>query len=718
MIVQVSDGALTDTQAIAVTVTDVSEPLQITAAQDTYINSGSTSNFGTSASLVVNRSGGNLGDGRALLQFDLSAIPAGATVTGATLLLQATANASPFMIDVYRLTEAWVEGSGGTSAANWNNRLPGTAWTGINGASVDSTPAATWATLPPAGAGVHSWDLTNLVRAWQTGSSANYGILLGSTATGTTTVTYNSSEGVTPPRLVVSYKLDVAPTATNLSAAETYAEDTALSLADIVVSDIDSASVTATLTLSNAAAGSLNTGISGTVTSTFIAGVWSASGALANVNTLLAGLTFTPAANFNGNFSIATSISDGVAAPVTGSKAMTGTAVNDAPTASNLGVAESYAEDTALNLTDIVVSDIDSANVTATLTLSNTAAGSLNTATSGTVSSTYNAGTGVWSASGALADVNALLAGLTFTPATNFNSNFTIATSISDGVAAPVTGSKTMTGTAVNDAPTATNRNAAETYTEDVALNLRNIVVSDIDSANVTATLTLSNTAAGSLNTATSGAVSSTYNAGTGVWSASGALADVNTLLDGLTFTPSLNFSSNFSIATSISDGVAAPITGSKAMTGTAVNDAPTASNLGVAESYAEDTALNLTAIVVSDIDSANVTATLTLSNTAAGSLNTATSGTVSSTYNAGTGVWSAQRRAGQRQHASGRTDVHPGLELQQQLHHCHQHQRRGRRPRHRQQDHDRHRGQRCAGRQRRHGLNGLRHCPRCQRQS
>ena len=209
----------------------------------------------------------------------------------------------------------------------------------------------------------------------------------------------------------------------------------------------------------------------------------------------------------------------------TASSSITVTAVNDAPSATNLSAAETYTEDTALNLTDIVISDVDSASVTATLTLSNTAAGSLNTGTSGAVTSTYNAGTGVWTASGAIANVNALLAGLTFTPAANFNSNFTIATSVSDGVAAPVTGSKAMTGTAVNDAPTATNLSAAETYTEDTALNLTDIVVSDVDSANVTATLTLSNTAAGSLNTGTSGAVTSTYNAGTGVWTASGAIA-------------------------------------------------------------------------------------------------------------------------------------------------------------------------------------------------
>src|SRR5438132_353268 len=97
---------------------------------------------------------------------------------------------------------------------------------------------------------------------------------------------------------------------------------------------------------------------------------------------------------------------------------------------------------------------------------------SLTTATSGAVTSTYNAGTGVWSASGAIADVNALLAGVTFNPALNFNSNFTIATSISVGAATAINGAKSMDVSPVNVAPTATNLSAAETYTEDTALNL------------------------------------------------------------------------------------------------------------------------------------------------------------------------------------------------------------------------------------------------------
>ena len=138
-----------------------------------------------------------------------------------------------------------------------------------------------------------------------------------------------------------------------------------------------------------------------------------------------------------------------MAPAITGSKVFTGIAVNDAPVATNLSTAETYTENTPLNLVDIVVSDADSANVTATLTLSNPAAGSLNTATSGAVTSTYNAATGVWTASGAIADVNALLAGLTLTPAANFNGSFSIATSVSDGVAPAITGSKVFTSTTI-----------------------------------------------------------------------------------------------------------------------------------------------------------------------------------------------------------------------------------------------------------------------------
>ena len=86
-----------------------------------------------------------------------------------------------------------------------------------------------------------------------------------------------------------------------------------------------------------------------------------------------------------------------------------------------------------------------------------------------------------------------------------------------------------MTGTAVNDAPTATNLSAAETYTEDTALNLIDIVVTDVDSADRHRDPDPVEHAAGSLSTGTSGAVTSTFIAGTGVWTRQRARSPTST---------------------------------------------------------------------------------------------------------------------------------------------------------------------------------------------
>ncbi|HET7224588.1 MAG TPA: hypothetical protein VFK69_02650 [Candidatus Eisenbacteria bacterium] len=450
-----------------------------------------------------------------------------------------------------------------------------------------------------------------------------------------------ASSAAKPASAATTARQNAPPQATNLNTPEVYTEDTPLNLTDIVVSDDDPVT-TATLVLSNPAAGSLTTGTIGSTTSTYNpgAGTWTASGPIPEVNSLLADVTFIPAPNFNASFLMFTSVSDGFNPPVNGVKNMTGIAVDDPPQATNLSVPETYTEDVPLNLADIVVSDIDNFTTQVSLTLSNPTAGSLTTATSGGVTSTYIAAAGTWTASGAIPDVNALLAGVTFVPAPNFNGGFSIATSVSDGIAPPLTGTKFITGLPVNDPPQATNLSAGETYTEDVPLNLIDIVVSDVDNNGTTATLTMSNPGAGILTTGSVGGTTATF--GAGVWSASGPIANVNALLAGVTFVPAANFNATFTILTSVTDGISAPVTGSKVMTGVPVNDPPQATNLNAAETYTEDTPLDLIDIVVSDIDSPVLIATLTLSDPAAGSLTTTTSGSTTSTYNALTGVWTS----------------------------------------------------------------------------
>ncbi len=149
--------------------------------KDTYIhNSQQDSNYGDSAILLIDKSGGDLGDSRALLQFDLSSIPAGAEITGALLQLNAISNSAPFTINVYEVTEDWDEGTGGTGAADWDYR-----YTPENSASEWSTPGGTVdstviASLTSSAAGLHFWDVTTLVQDWYSGAAVNNGLMLAS----------------------------------------------------------------------------------------------------------------------------------------------------------------------------------------------------------------------------------------------------------------------------------------------------------------------------------------------------------------------------------------------------------------------------------------------------------------------------------------------------------------------------------------------------------
>ena len=190
------------------------------AIKDTYLDDNNpASNYGTSTSLVMDESGGGLGEGHVLLQFDLSAIPAGAVITNATLQLQAVnkTDIGSTDIHVYEVTEAWDEGTGGTNAANWNNRLPDiptdTPW-GTLGGTINPTVVDT---LTTSSIGQHTWDITALVQAWNDGVKTNNGLMLASDDTGQVIFTYDSREGTTPPQLVISYSSPDANTAPTTS---------------------------------------------------------------------------------------------------------------------------------------------------------------------------------------------------------------------------------------------------------------------------------------------------------------------------------------------------------------------------------------------------------------------------------------------------------------------------------------------------------------------
>ena len=307
------------------------------------------------------------------------------------------------------------------------------------------------------------------------------------------------------------------------------------------------------------------------------------SGPLASLNAALLGATYTPAANYNGPALLTITSTDSLGAADSDTVDLTVTAVDDAPTATNLSAGETYTEDTALNLVDIVVSDVDSTTVTVTLTLGNPAVGALSTATAGTVTSTYVAGNGVWTASGPVADVNTLLAGVVFTPAANVNAGFSIATSVSDNLAPPVTGSKAMTGVAVNDAPTITAP-ASGTVDEDTDLvfsggNLISVADIDAGASSIQVTLTTLN---GTMTLSGTAGLTITGQ-GTGLLTASGTVANLNTALASSKFRGTQDYFGAATLAISVSDlgntgaGGAQTDNDTVSITVNPVNDAPVA---------------------------------------------------------------------------------------------------------------------------------------------
>ncbi len=135
--------------------------------QDSWLDANQPdANFGGDASLhvgqVVDPTTGLLGERQALVQFDLSGLPAGATIVNATLQLYQTA-ASGF--DAYQARPDAAFAGWQEAAVTWNNRPP----TGSLG-----DPAIT---LDYA-SGWKQWDVTQMVRGWQTGQAPNFGIAL------------------------------------------------------------------------------------------------------------------------------------------------------------------------------------------------------------------------------------------------------------------------------------------------------------------------------------------------------------------------------------------------------------------------------------------------------------------------------------------------------------------------------------------------------------
>ncbi len=182
----------------------------LNASEAVFIDENSaTTNFeGTAPQLDVGESNIGSEKRRSLIQFDLSSIPGGSTITGATFkiyLSSASLASNNRTMSAYRLLRNWVE-----NQATWNVYSTGNSW-GTAGASNTSTDRESsalgtiaMATSDSAGYKTSTFN-TTLVQGWLDGTLTNNGLILVIATESNDMYRFDGEADSNPPQLVIDY---------------------------------------------------------------------------------------------------------------------------------------------------------------------------------------------------------------------------------------------------------------------------------------------------------------------------------------------------------------------------------------------------------------------------------------------------------------------------------------------------------------------------------
>jgi len=152
----------------------VIQPLNEAASKDTKIYiSVPDSNFSSNLSIVSPDVGA---DFRSLLQFDLSSITIpSAEITSATVTLYCSGlgvsggPANGGLVTLSPINTAWSESAADSNGATWNRFFGPTPTLSFDAPAASQTVT---------GAGFVTWDVTNLVKQWLSGTRANNGFII------------------------------------------------------------------------------------------------------------------------------------------------------------------------------------------------------------------------------------------------------------------------------------------------------------------------------------------------------------------------------------------------------------------------------------------------------------------------------------------------------------------------------------------------------------
>ncbi|CAG0937568.1 tRNA3(Ser)-specific nuclease WapA [Thermoflexales bacterium] len=169
--------------------------LQITfmAQADAHVRQNSpTTNYSATTYLRTGRVLAPSDAYQTLVQFDISSLPANATIVTATLEMYAPVSSTP-NLRAYAALGTWSE-----TTVTWNTK---------------PTYSTDYGSQTVNGLGWHKWNVTSLAQQWKSGTRTNYGFLMAQSGTTFGTLDYDSSENASLrlPRLTVIYATQGSP---------------------------------------------------------------------------------------------------------------------------------------------------------------------------------------------------------------------------------------------------------------------------------------------------------------------------------------------------------------------------------------------------------------------------------------------------------------------------------------------------------------------------